>query len=168
MYHIHPLINQSRHHLYFLPYIYICLCIINKITRATWNMLPFKNIPTRMIIDMVTGSTMWINILPPTYWISTTISTIPLVTGLQINYKRYFQINSRSYAQTHEEHANGIGYRTIQDIPLWGTGNTQGGRYFFSLSFSIFIHCRRWTKLLMTGELISCVHTLSRRSKSTI
>ena len=45
---------------------------IKERTCDTWNTLPFKNIPTRMIIEVLTSSSTWLNISPPTDGIFTT------------------------------------------------------------------------------------------------
>ena len=67
-----------------------CIHTIKERTHATWNTLPLKEIPTRIIIEMITGSAMWINMLPPAYGIFTRIKPRTLVAGLQINYKKLF------------------------------------------------------------------------------
>ena len=87
-------------------------------TRATWNTLPFKKIPTIIIIEMATVSAIWINMLPTTYGISTTIRLINIFTGLKINYKKYLWIEFGYYNQTHEYHDNFMGSRKIGAITL--------------------------------------------------
>ena len=51
-------------------------------------MLPFKNIPIRVIIELVIAITMCLNMFPTTYGISTTIIPKNIVIGLQENYKK--------------------------------------------------------------------------------
>ena len=79
------------------PEIEICTNNTKERVHATWNTLTFKNISTRMIIEVVTGSARWINMLPPTDGIYIAIIPITLVTEIQINYKKNFRIVFRSY-----------------------------------------------------------------------
>ena len=71
-------------------------------------MIPFKKLPIRVIIEMVISISLWLDIFPPTYGISTTIILKTTVTGLHMNDKKSIFI-FLSYIQTHEEHNNGMG-----------------------------------------------------------
>ena len=51
-------------------------------------MLPFKNIPNKVVIEMVIVRTIRLNTFPPTNGISTKISPRTIRIGLQINYKK--------------------------------------------------------------------------------
>ena len=90
-------------------------------------MLPFKKIPALMIKEMVEGSVMWLNMFPPKDGVSTTISPRSLITGLQIDYHKHCRIECGAYAQTHEEHSNDMGARTIGAIALRTKGTDDGG-----------------------------------------
>ena len=151
-----------------VPEIERCIRTVKERTRATWNTLPFKRIPVRMIIEMVTSSVMWLNMFPPTDGVSNTLSPRALVTGLQVDYKKYCRIEFGSYVQTHEEHDNSMGARTIGAIALRATGNAQGGHYFLSLTTGRRIHRHRWTELPMPADVIDRVHALARRSRAAI
>ena len=70
-----------------------CIRTIKEISWVTCNTLTFKKITTRVIVEIVVASTMWINIFPPNDEISTTIIPITLVTGLQVNYKNISILN---------------------------------------------------------------------------
>ena len=58
-----------------------------KYIRATWKILPFNNIPTRVIIEVVIAIYMWIKMFPITDRISTKLCLSTLVTGIQVNFK---------------------------------------------------------------------------------
>ena len=120
-----------------------CIWTIKEIILAMWNMLPFKNIPTKMIIEMVTGSAMLLNIFLTTDGISTTISQRNLFTGLHINYKNYFRIEFGSYTQKYEEYYNGMVSWTIGASTIQSTGNTTGGHCLFILINRRFFHHHR-------------------------
>ena len=67
--------------------IYKCIRTIKERTRATWKIIPFNNIPTRVIIEVVIAISMWIKMFPITDGISTKHFPSTLVTGIQVNCK---------------------------------------------------------------------------------
>jgi hypothetical protein len=137
-------------------------------TRATWNVLPFKKIPVGMVIEIVKGSVMWLNTFPPTGGVSPNMSPRTLVTGRNMDYNKHCRIKCGAYAQTHEDHDNGMGSRTTGAIALRPTGNAQGGYYFLSLTTGRRINRTHWTELPMPAEVIDRVHALARRSKAAL
>ena len=54
--------------------------------RSTYNMLPFKKMPQRLVIEMVSASTFWWNSFPPEGGVSETGSPWAIVTGMEIDY----------------------------------------------------------------------------------
>jgi len=137
-------------------------------TRSTYNMLPFPKLPSRMIIEMVKASVMWLNMFPAHNGISDTLSPRNIVTGQSVDYKRHCRIETGAYVQTHEEHDNSMRPRTIGAIALRPTGNAQGGYYFLSLSTGRRIHRQHFTELPMPDDVIDRVHQLARQSKAAL
>ena len=90
-----------------------CIRNVKERLHTMRNMLPFKKISTRIIIEILAGDKMWLNIFIPTGGISTTTRQITFVKGIQIDYKKHFRIEFGSYTQTHEYHDNVMGYRKI-------------------------------------------------------
>ena len=105
------------------PAIEKCIRASKERLHATWNMLTLKKIPTRIIIEMVTGISMWINMFPHTDSISTERIPRTLVTVLHINYKRHCLNEFGYYSQTHKENKNIMGSRKIWAIALWEMEN---------------------------------------------
>jgi len=137
-------------------------------TRSTYNMLPFRKLPSRMIIEIVKASVMWLNMFPAHDGISDTLSPRNIVTGQSVDYKRHCRIETGAYVQTHEEHDNSMCPRTIGAIALRPTGNAQGGYYFLSLSTGRRIHRQHFTELPMPDDVIDRVHQLARQSKAAL
>jgi hypothetical protein len=71
-------------------------------TRCVYNTVPFKRMPTTMVIEMVRASVFWLNMLPPTDRASDSLSPTGLIVGLKLDYKKHCQIEFGSYVQTRE------------------------------------------------------------------
>lgn len=102
--------------------------------RSSYNSLPFKKIPARMVVELVYDMTFWVHAFPAENGLSGAMSPRELMTGVGIDYTKHCLIPFGAYAQTHEQHDNTMSTRTIGAIALRPTGNTQGGHYFYSLS----------------------------------
>ena len=100
-------------------------------THATYNTLPFKQIPSCLIIEMVYAANLWLNMFPHPNGISQTMSPWAILTSHRIE---YCQLEFGEYVQTHEEHGNSMQPRTIGALSLQPMGNVQGGYFFFSLT----------------------------------
>jgi hypothetical protein len=131
--------------------------------RCVYNMLPFRKIPARLIIELAYHSVFWLNCFPPDDNISSTLSPRAIVVGHHVDYRRHCKLLFGTYVQTHEEHDNSMASRTTGALALRPTGNEQGGHYFFSLSTGRILNRNRWTALPMPAEIIDRVHTLARR-----
>ena len=102
--------------------------------RCIYNTLPFKQMPARMVTEMIYVSTFWLNSFLPSNSISTTLSPHTIVVGTQLDYTKHCQLEFGTYIQTHEEdHDNSMATRTTGAIALRPTGNEQGGYFFFSV-----------------------------------
>ena len=55
------------------------------------------------------------------------------MTGQTLSFQRHARLELGVYVQTHEEHDNSMGPRTLGAICLGPTGNQQGGHWFLSL-----------------------------------
>jgi Reverse transcriptase (RNA-dependent DNA polymerase) len=137
---------------------------IKERVRCIYNMLPFKKMPNRMIVEMIKYSNFWWNSFPPSDSISTTMSPRAIVVGASIDYAKHCQLEFGSYVQTHEEHDNSMATRTIGAIALRPSGNEQGSYYFFSLSTGRVLNRNHWTELPMPAEVIDRIHALARRN----
>jgi hypothetical protein len=139
---------------------------IKERVRSTYNSLPFQRMPLRMIIEMAKSAVFWRNAFPTDDGISDELSLRAIVTGNCIDYNRHCRYEFGEYVQTHEEHDNSMGSRTIGVLALRPTGNVQGGYYFLSLSTGKVINRNRATKLPMPSEVIDRVHVLARRQNA--
>ena len=139
---------------------------IKERTRASYNSVPFKRIPALMVIEMVKHSVFWRNAFPAENGISDELSPRAIVTGSAIDYNRHCKYELGEYVQTHEEHDNSMGARTVGAIALRPTGNAQGSHYFMSLATGRRINRQNATKLPMPAEVIDRVHALARRQNA--
>jgi hypothetical protein len=139
---------------------------IKERTRCVYNTVPFKRMPSRMIIEMAHASVFWLNMFPASDGVSDIVSPRGLIIGLKLDYNKHCQLEFGTYAQIHEEHDNSMESRTTGAIALRPTGNAQGGYYFISLTSGRRLSRSRWTTLPMPQEVIDRVHVLARRSNA--
>ena len=135
-------------------------------TRATYNTLPFKQMPSRLIIEMVYAANLWLNMFLHPNGISQTMSPRAILMGHCIEYATHCQLEFGEYVQTHEEHDNSMQPRTIGAISLWPMGNVQGGYFFSSLTTGRVLNRNRWTRLPMPNEVIDRVHCMACQEKA--
>jgi hypothetical protein len=136
--------------------------------RCIYNTLPFKHLPTQMIIEMVSYSTFWRNSFPAYDGISDTLSLRAIIVGSCLDYAKHCQLEFGAYVQTHEEHNNSMATRMTGAIALCPTKNKKGGHFFLSLATGRMLNRNRWRALPMPAEVIDRVHALARRNDSTI
>jgi hypothetical protein len=117
-----------------VPEIERYICTVKERVRCIYNSLPFKRMPGKMIIKMVSHSVFWLNVFPPSDGISKTLSPRTLVVGLNVDYNKHCRLEFGEYAQVHEEHDKSMVTRTTGAIALRPTGNSQGGHILFPQS----------------------------------
>ena len=137
-------------------------------TRSTYNTLPFRKMPARMVAEMVKASVFWLNAFPHELGISKTESPRTIITGQQIDFNTHCKYEFGEYVQTHEQHDNTMATRTVGALALRPTGNAQGGHYFFSLSTGRILNRAHATQLPMPAEVIDRIHVLARRQQGTV
>jgi hypothetical protein len=76
--------------------------------RSKWNMLPFKRMPTRLTIEMVSASTFWWNSFPPEEGGSKTLSPRAINVGMEINFNKHCQLEFGTCVQTHKQSDNSM------------------------------------------------------------
>jgi hypothetical protein len=133
-------------------------------TRCVYNTVPFKCMPSRMLVEMVQLIVFWLNMFPATDGVSDTLSPRGIIVGLKLDYTKHCQLEFRSYAPVHEEHDNSMTTRATGAIALRPKGNPRDGYYFLSLSTDRRLNRNNWTKLPTPQEVMNRVHTLARRS----
>ena len=134
--------------------------------RAIYNVLPFPQLPTRMVIELIHYCTFWLNSFPAAHGVSDVLSPRAIVTGSRISYEAHCQLEFGSYVQTHEPHDNSMATRTTGALALRPTGNDQGGYYFFSLTTGRRLNRNNWTPLPMPADVIDRVRTFCRRDQA--
>eukprot|EP00978_Attheya_sp_CCMP212_P001005 scaffold2069_cov43-Attheya_sp.AAC.3 len=87
-------------------------------TRCIYNMLPFKRMPVKMIIEMVYHRTFWLNSFPHPDGVSDSLSPRAIVVGNNIYYGKHCQLEFGTYVQTHEDHDNSMATRTTGALAL--------------------------------------------------
>jgi hypothetical protein len=129
-----------------------------------YNTVPFKRIPSGMLIEMVQLSVFWLNMFPATDGVSDTLSPRGIIVGLKLDYNKHCQLEFGAYAQVHEEHDNSMTTQTTGAIALRPTGNPQGGYYFLSLSTGRRLNRNNWSQ---PQQLDRTLNTTGRHRQGT-
>jgi hypothetical protein len=137
--------------------------LIKERTRELRSTLPFKNIPGRMIIEMLANVVLWINAFPPASGVSKTYSPRTTMTGTALDFNKHCQIPFGAYAEVHEDRnsTNTMSERTQPEICLGPTANFQGSYKFISLLTGKRITCKQFKELPMPDSIIKRVEAMT-------
>jgi hypothetical protein len=105
--------------------------VIKERARAIVSTLPFKNLPSRMIIELIHFVVLCLNAFPP----SSGNTYIPrtIMTGTTLDYNKHCRLPFGAYVETHEDNeaTNTMVELTRGAICLGPTANFQGSYIFF-------------------------------------
>eukprot|EP00957_Ditylum_brightwellii_P095192 7249793-Ditylum_brightwellii.AAC.2 len=137
--------------------------VIKERARAIKCTLPFKKIPTIMIIKIINFAIVWLNAFPPKAGISTTLSPRAIIVGTQLDYKKHCRAPFSAYMQTHKENTptNNLKDRSLAAICLGPLFNLQGGYKFLNLKTGKKMHRRHFDELPMPNWVIARVKELA-------
>jgi hypothetical protein len=141
--------------------------LIKERTRALRSMLPLKNIPGRMIIEMLASVVLWINASPPASGVSKTYSPRTIMTGTALDFNKHCQITFGAYAEVHEDRniTNTMSERTQPAIYLGPIANFQGSYKFLSLRTGKRITRKQFKELPMPDSIIKRVEAMAEREQ---
>jgi hypothetical protein len=93
--------------------------------RCMYNSVPFKMMPSHMIVEMVTSATFWLNMFPPTDGISKVISPRGIILGLTVDYNNeQCKLEFGSYANMTTRCKHVLLVRSVCDLPVMNKGAT--------------------------------------------
>ena len=115
------------------PFIKCHIRTIKDRSISVYSTFPFKKVPVRMIIELVSESVFWFHVFPHHDGISTTIIPRDIITDMTLDYNHHCKNQYGYYVQTHEKHDNIISLWKIDAIDLRPTGNEKGRHYCMSL-----------------------------------
>jgi hypothetical protein len=127
---------------------------VKKRTRAMYNMLPFKKMPTVMIMGMVKVFVFWLNEFPYKGGVAEELSPRSIVVGQGIDDLKHCKYEFGEYAQVHEEHDSSMTPRTTGALVLRPTGNSQSNWLSMSLTTGRVLKRTHATKLPMPSEVV--------------
>lgn len=112
-----------------------------------------------MLVHMMCRANFWLNVFPPTPGVLADINPRELITGLEIDHDKHWQVECGACGQVHEEHDDSMRTRTAGSIAMRPTGNTQGGCHFRSLNTGRTLDRLKCTLLPMPSNV---THTLAK------
>ena len=157
----YPMINTAAADEH-VPDVERAIRTIKERTRATYNVLPFRFIPRIMLVHMVKNAVLWLNAFPADDGVSDEHSPRYFLTGRELTYDKHANIEFGTYVQTHEEHDNSMGPRTLGAICLGPTGNAQGSHWFLSLTSGFRTTRRVWTELPLPTNVKDRIDQMGR------
>ena len=101
-----------------VPQIYRQLEMVKEQVRSTWNSLPYKKCPNRMISRMVENAFLGINALPGNSGMSCTISPWTVMIGTTIELNKHCKIEFGAYAKAHTKSSHETPRNPVQN-PLY-------------------------------------------------
>ena len=125
--------------------------IMKERRRMCFSTLPFRTIPRRMTVELVSCMAFWYNFVTPEDYISQTLGPGSIVTGRTYDYNMLCGPGSvyMEYIQTNEKTDSTMKERTVSAITLRPTDNTQGSFYYYSLATGRRLRRGRCTPLSM-------------------
>jgi hypothetical protein len=99
---------------------------IKERARCVYNILPFTNIPGRMVAGLIYYCVFWLNSFPARHGVSDALSPRAIVSGSHIDFNKHCKLEFGAYVQAHKEHDNTMATQTTGAIALCPTGNAQG------------------------------------------
>jgi len=133
--------------------------VIKERFRAVRSTLPFRHLPSRVIIEAVTYCVLWMNAHPSKNGVSDVFSPREIMTNTRLDYAKHCKVLFGSYCQVYQENqpSNTDVERTVDALCLGPTGNAQGGYKFFCLSTRKKIVRNQYTALPMPRAIIEQV-----------
>ena len=125
--------------------------------RAMCHSLPYQKYTKLMVNSLVEYVIYWLNALPATNGVSSTLSPATIVLGRNKPDLSIKHIPFGAYAITYAGTENNMTGRGIPAIALKPSNNC-GGNYFMSLLSGKRIHAYKWTEVAIPDEVISKVH----------
>mmetsp|Transcript_2109 Transcript_2109/g.4550 ORF Transcript_2109/g.4550 Transcript_2109/m.4550 type:complete len:337 (+) Transcript_2109:1032-2042(+) len=118
-----------------VPVIKCKIQVIKERFRAIRSTLPFKLLPSRVIIKGVTYCVLWMNAHPSKAGVSNMFSPREIMTNTRLDYLKHCKVPFGTYCQVFQENqpSNTDLERTVDALCLGPTGNAQGGYKFFCL-----------------------------------
>jgi hypothetical protein len=128
---------------------------------------PFKNLPSRMIIELIHFVVLWLNAFPPLSRVSSTYSPRTIVTGTTSDYNKHYRLRFGAYVETHEDNeaTNTMVERTRGAICLGPTANFQGSYIFLCLDTGRRVTRKQFREIPMPASIVKRVTAFALRDK---
>ena len=141
--------------------------VIQERARCLTSVLPFKILHHWIIVRAVEFAVWWLNALPSTQGISQEYSPRTIVTGQEIDFKKYCQYLFGEYVEAADIRTitNDNKPRTRPGIALGPTGNASGTYYVFCIETGKLLARHVLKSISMSDEIIRRMEEWGRKSK---
>jgi hypothetical protein len=129
--------------------------------------LPFKNLPSRMIIELIHFVVLWLNAFPPLSGVSNTYSLRTIMTGTTLDYNNHCRLPFGAYVETHEDNGttNTMVERTRGATCLGPRANFQGSYIFFCLDTGRRVTRKQFREVPMPASIVKRIAEFAERDQ---
>ena len=106
---------------------------IKERSRCYYAMIPFKYLPRRMAVELMTAAGFYVNAFAWKYGVSDALPLLTIAEGYVLDFHLHFQAIFGEFCQAHEGTDNAMALQTIDAAAVSPNGNLQGGMCCFSL-----------------------------------
>jgi hypothetical protein len=137
--------------------------VVKERARAAFSALPFKKIPSAMVVELLLWAVFWLNSFPNRRGVSKQLSPRTIVTGQAINCRRHAKYEFGQYVHVHEPSDNSMSPRTVGALAMRPSGYEQGSWLFFSLKSGRIVVQNHATLVPIPDDATDQVHNWVRR-----
>ena len=130
--------------------------------RCMFASIPFKRLPMRMTIEMISAVDFWLNSWCSSGGVSTSVPPREIITGIKLDAAKHTKFQFGDYVLSHNETDNTMRPRAHDGIYLRPTGNENGGFYVFDLQTERRVHRMNATAAHMTQTIINKVEQIAK------
>jgi hypothetical protein len=141
--------------------------VIKDLSRDIRSTLPFKRLPARVIIEVVSFVTLWLNSFPPSSGVSNTFIPRTIMTGANLDFAKDCKIPFGAYVETYEENkpTNTMVERTRGAICLGLSANFQGTYKLLCLCTGLKIIRNKFREVPVPASVMKRVEAIALREK---
>ena len=143
-----------------VPRIERSIRVIKERVRCFCHGLPFRYLPTPMLVAMLEYVVTCLNLFPAKRGVSTVLSPASIVLGSLKLDCNLLKVSFGAYAQVYDTTDNSPRPRSVGAIAL-RPSNGRGGYYFMSVESGKRIHSNQWTELPIPPHVIKLVESLA-------
>ena len=145
--------TAAREH---VPEIERKIWLIKERGRGILNTLPFKKMPSAILVELIYHIVLWLNAFPTKSGVSATLSPREIVLRHKLSFAKHCKSPFGTYCEAHDEPSptNSMIPRSTPALVLGPTGNLQGTYKFYNIATGAKIKRQKFTPYPMPDSVI--------------